>query len=149
MNRLSTRVTALFLTTLLAGCGGGDMKDADPKLVPVSGQVSYKGQPLPDGAITFIGDNDRAFTSRISSGSYTLMESISATGAIPGEYKVTVTRVEAPPSGGGAPDPAKGKDQALAKPKSLIPEKYSNKNETDLKATVPAGGKTIDFELKD
>ena len=148
MNRLSALATTLFLTTLLAGCGGGDAKDADPKLVPVSGKVTYKGSPLKDGYITFIGDKDRAFRSRISNGSYTLAESVSAKGAVPGEYKVTVVSEEAAASS-GAPDPTKGKDQEVAKPKSLIPEKYSKKTETDLKATVPAGGKTIDFELKD
>jgi hypothetical protein len=32
--------------------------------------------------------------------------------------------------------------------KQEIPAKYSDMNATELKATVPAGGGTIDFELK-
>ena len=149
MNRVSFLATALFLS-LLAGCGS-DAKDADSKLVPVSGKVTYNGESLKDGTITFIlnGDKSRAFTSPISNGSYTLVESVTAKGAIPGEYKVTVVSEIAPTGGSGTPDPSKGKDQELPKPESRIPVKYSNKDDTDLKATVPTGGKTIDFELKD
>jgi len=51
MNRLST-FTALAVALAVVGCS----KDGAPKYTNVSGTVTYNGQPLPKGQITFSTD---------------------------------------------------------------------------------------------
>src|SRR5947209_4541327 len=61
----SVPAVAALSFLLLAGCGGkGD----------VSGRITYKGEPIPWGRVTFVceGGDKPALSSRIRNGSYTV-----------------------------------------------------------------------------
>lgn len=89
MARLSRAVVVVALGLALAagvaGCGGGG-----PKRVGVSGTVTYAGQPVPTGTISFIGDADVVESSPIRDGKYTIAR------APVGPVKVTVSTPTAP-----------------------------------------------------
>jgi len=64
-----SRVTMLFTAVLLVACPG--CGDKGPPTGEVSGTVTFKGSPLPEGMITFINTDDaRAASTAILDGSY-------------------------------------------------------------------------------
>jgi hypothetical protein len=107
----------------------------------VSGQVTYKGKPVPHGTIAFIPDGATAATGEIGpDGSYTLTTFRKGDGAIPGTHRVVITALE---------DPATPVEAWSKLPPPIIPAKYLNLTTTDLRAEVKEGENTINFELND
>jgi hypothetical protein len=129
------------------------------KVVPVSGTVMYKGQPLEGASVSFWGDGSGrpALGLTDAAGKFKLSTYDPGDGAAPGDHKVTVsksimsgddswkkqeTMEEAAARGDNIPQP----------PKELhvIPKKYSEAATTDLKVTVPEGGaKDVVIEIKE
>ena len=125
----------LALAVLLAvpGCGG-------KKTATVSGKVTYRGQPVPMGAIYFNGlDSQLAMGILQNDGSFT------ATDVPLGEVKATV-RAQDPgvytqqmrSPGGAAP-------QASPAAFVAVPPRYADVNTTDLVYTI--AGDTQDLEV--
>lgn len=112
-----------------AGCGSGG-----PPTGSVSGKVTFNGQPLTAGIVTFV--NEEAGTGASGqldpSGSYRI-ESIRT-----GEYNVAVHQAPPPPDETG---------QRAELPKLNIPEKYLTPETSGLTATVNEGGNVRDFSL--
>ena len=122
-----------------AGCDAGT-----PTLVPVSGKVLYRNQPLPRGTIVFVPDADRGNNGLLAQGtiqgggSYTI-QTEGKSGAMPGWYRVTVIAVEST-SGFSL--------NGLAVPRSLVPERYRDPQLSDLACEVKAGQEnSINFNL--
>lgn len=129
-------ILGALLASGLGGCGGG----AD--MVRVTGHVTYDGQPLTTGEISFSSvDGGRIAMSGIDSkGNYELRTSTTVAGVAPGNYKVKIVAVEQQSgmSDDGKPFPAK----------RLIPEKYGDVATSGLTATVEKGKSKIDFDVK-
>lgn len=137
----------------LSGCGGDD----GVSRYAVSGTVTYKGERLDHGNITFTPNDvakGRVANSTIESGSYTLSSLGDRDGAVPGQYKVSVTSKEV--------DPSKIRDRPgrrVAKPKvvgkannderSLVPKKYETSQTSPLTAEVKPQSNSLSFELTD
>jgi hypothetical protein len=87
-HRLLT-VACLVALALLVGCG------KRTKTVPVSGIVKIDGVPLKDARVTFhpIDGGKMAFGNTDAEGRFTLTTSNSNDGAVPGQYRVTVSVV--------------------------------------------------------
>lgn len=140
-----------FLTSglllLAAGCGGGGLGDL-PELVPVSGTVTLDGKPLGGVTVTFtpVGSTRGDFCSGVTdaSGRYELQTQGKHKGAAVGEFKVTCSKLVMP-DGSDLPADAAAADVGGG---DLLPPQYSEEPESILKATVPAGGGEINFELK-
>src|SRR5437868_3529045 len=95
MLRMRGRLAAALLAGLglitILGCGDDTGLG---QRYPVSGTVTFKGQPLEKGRIDFIpvdSANGRPASGEIVGGSYSLTTAVSGDGAMPGQYKVTVT----------------------------------------------------------
>ena len=150
--------TALSACALLAILGCGD--DGLGKRYPVSGTVTYKGQPVENGSISFYasgaGSETRGAAGVITGGKYTLSTQSENDGAFPGDYLVAITARDADMSeaqanaakhGGSARQDDVAKAYATAK--SLIPKKYEVPEQSGLKAKVEAKSNTIPFDLTD
>src|SRR5262249_50753905 len=125
------------LTLFSAGCNQG------PKLGRVSGRVTYKGKPVPNGAITFLpSPSGPPATAGIQpDGTYTLETPGIGNGAVLGAHALMITALrEAPAVGPEERDPL---------PPPIIPIKYGNTSTSGLTAEVHEGDNTIDFDLKD
>jgi hypothetical protein len=142
----------LALSALLAlpGCGGGDETPANrPKPVPVSGTVLYNQKPVAGATVVFHPDgHSHAATAQTdNAGKYSLRTFAPNDGAVPGEYKVTVGKIEAP---SGGEEQETQVDAPPTKQSSLLPERYASPASSDLKASVTQGGDNkFDFDLKD
>lgn len=139
------RVLAVFFSATLAGlfvgCGSGE--DPRPATVPVQGKVTYQGQPVPKGTITFQSASGESAVGEIQpDGTYTLSTFKEKDGAIPGAHKVMIVA--------NTGDPTKmPSSPGYVAPKELVPQKYASLDTSGLEATVSKDKKTpYDFELK-
>lgn len=158
-------VLAAALTLMLAaGCSQSDDVERE-KTVPVSGTVTYKGAPVADASVGFVPDappgpnppGRGAFGRTDDQGRFQLMTFVAGDGVVPGNYKVTVTKVEgdtsAPQAEEGSDDyddPEAAGGSKPTEPKHLLPEKYADFRKSDLTASVKDGDpQEFTFELTD
>ena len=121
-------VTAVFLI----GCGPSGLK-----LNPVSGTVTFDGEPLPEGRIQFraVEGDQRAFSGAIEQGRYTVE-------TMPGKMAVEITASRIIPGKFDESNP--GEKTPVGE--MYIPARYNSA--TELTAEIPSGGvKQLDFTL--
>ena len=145
-----------FVAALALSLGGCSQKPASnrPQTVPVKGRVTLAGEPLAKATVSFQPDGKGNGASGITDdgGAFTLSTFAAKDGAVPGTYKVTVTKVDDTASGGdmtaaGYAPPTES--SAASKPKSLVPEQYADPAKSGLTAEVTTGAaNTFDFDLK-
>jgi hypothetical protein len=151
---------------LLSGC------NASSDTVPVTGKVTKGGQPIAGADITFIPtakEGKPAAGTTDASGVYTLTTSVHGDGALPGSYKVTITKFAG--SGGAGIEAGReatpqdldaiyrnmekqgknvmtpGKNLAT-KAQNEIAEKFANADSSGLSAEVKAGAaNSFDFDV--
>lgn len=134
-SRVPQRLTVLLVSLLLTGCGGddGSALQLPEKLIPVTGQVTLDGKPLPGALVLFLPPADqepwreaRGVTDQ--QGNYELIYYGEHKGTVPGEHEVRITA--------RAPDDIE---------KQIVPEKYNAKS--SLKETVTPETTKINFAL--
>ncbi|HEY7326704.1 MAG TPA: hypothetical protein VH592_03625 [Gemmataceae bacterium] len=125
------------LLFLFSGCGYFENAGS------VSGTVSYKGQSLSEGSVSFVSDNGKVVTGPIDKGGRYSVSSVPI-----GSAKVTVSVVGAdgtpPISFAGPPKSAQG---TTTGPK--IPVRYAVTATSGLQHSVTKGRQQFDIDLKD
>lgn len=126
---------APFLLVVVAGCGSGG-----PPRLRVVGAVTLDGQPLADGAISFMPTGKGVAAGATIAGGRYVVEG--ARGPTPGEYRVEIRA--------SAPSGKQVKDSfgqaSIAEMESIIPDRYNDK--TTLRAEITASGPNqFDFSL--
>lgn len=149
---------AVLCSLTLSGCGGGGSDG--PKTARVSGTVTLDGKPLAGATVFFTSEKFSGFGKTNAEGHYELVQ-----GAVPGNNKVYISKLEIPP--GMVLDPEAGMDLEQLKaaasgaqndpsrsgakiqgPKELVSEEFSNPQKSKLTFPVPDGGSTsADFRL--
>jgi hypothetical protein len=132
-------VCAVLLLTLV-GCAG-NTGQPPVELVPVEGTITLDGQPLAGASVMFGGGAAMGETD--DNGHYVLGQG-EKKGCPVGEYQVIIEKWVMPD---GSLYKSADMSPMDAGAKQEIPAKYSNMESTELKASVSAGGGTIDFEL--
>ena len=163
--RCGIRLLVLAGLCVCVGCGG----NAGIKgLVNVTGTVNYQGKPVDGATVSFAPEGTgRAASGRTdASGKFRLTTLNENDGALPGKYKVSVSKVEnldaasqltaedmAKMVGGGkaapsGPTPSKGGQSGGIK--HHVPEKYETPDKSGLTAEVTDGGANdFTFDLVD
>lgn len=148
-------VTGLMMAMLMVAVGCSSGVPAPPNLaptVPVSGTVTLDGKPLAGANITFVPETQAGFKGAIGrtddSGKYELNTDVgggkSSKGAIPGKYRITVSRLVKPD---GTPLPPDFKEPPMnVGAVESIPMKYFQ-GDTLLSYEVPAAGGTYEIQL--
>ena len=138
--RLISTVPVVGVCTILAIVGVGGCRNASSLDVhPVAGKVTFDGQPVEDGLITFNGvsGDTRGFAGRIERGLYKVE-------TFAGPMKVSITAQRE--------IPGKFIQAAPDQPKEPVREQYipTRYNEaTELQADVPRGGiRELNFDLE-
>ncbi|WP_437222298.1 hypothetical protein SH661x_002717 [Planctomicrobium sp. SH661] len=135
------------------GCFGY-RADSLPNIVPVSGTVTYNGKPLDHGTVMFTPEdivNGNSATGDIVDGKFTMATTASSPGVQIGKYKVAIvcTELHYPPQ---PVDPEKVKEIKIVpfKPlKSLIPERFTRVDTSQLEVEVVKGMERLTYDLKD
>jgi hypothetical protein len=125
----------VIAVAFLAGCSQG------PEMGQVSGKVTFQGQPVTEGSITFLNlaEGGSAGGDLKPDGTYTVLG-----GASPGEYTVVVN----PPVEIVDTDPGKSPPAPMEKNMPNIPLKYRMLGTSTLKTTIKAGPNTCDFDMQ-
>jgi hypothetical protein len=118
---------------IMAGC----QSEAGPPKGVVRGSVTFKGQPVKGGIITFF-QSGRPYLGKIQpDGSFKLSAAV-------GECQVTIEQREP-----GQPDPKAPPPGVLLPGKNLLPEKYAATHTSGLTFDVKPGTNKVDFDLKE
>ena len=149
------RFGCLVLALVFIGCGPA----ADPNretTVPVTGTVTYSGEPVEGAMVTFVtgaAEGRGAFGTTDASGKFSLMTYVAGDGAVPGSYRVKISKTVME----GAPSEEeikqydeKGAEPPFGQEKDMLPAKYKNEAESGLTAEVKEGAENnFPFELTD
>ena len=124
----------VFLVAITVGCSSG------PRTGKVQGKVSFEGNPVTEGLITFLNPKEGgAAEAEINKdGTYAVK-----VGVVVGDYLVVIT----PHTVLMDTDPGKSPPAPVEKPAPNIPQRYRQQGSTTLKAKVAEGMNTIDFEM--
>lgn len=80
--KLLSHLVFLFMVVLCAGCNHQEGR------LRVSGNVTFDGQPLPNGRILFLATNTgQSASSKIQAGAYNLSNDL---GLLPGKYRIEI-----------------------------------------------------------
>jgi hypothetical protein len=138
---VSRRVLAVPLAALLAvvpcGCSGGS------KLVKVTGTVTLDGAPLPEATLNFVpvsagAERARGYTG--PNGSFELL-------ALPGEYKVLISKVVSAAGKGKSVRGPGNRVEIKGPTKDALPSAYNTEAQTPFQCVVPPG-KELVFDVK-
>jgi hypothetical protein len=135
----------LLIAAAICGCGSGH-----PNVVPVSGAVTYQGQPVSGAQVNFMapGAARAAYGVTDAEGKFRLSTFGTDDGALIGSHIVTVAKPTETVTGAGmsADDPDGGYAAAMAQAakspavKSELPDKYANAQTSGLTAEVTQAG---------
>jgi hypothetical protein len=145
------RALFVFCVASFALLGACKKADTRPRRVPVSGMVVHRGQPVAEATVIFepVGSTPAATGKTDAAGRFQLTTFDASDGAVPGDYKVAVRKVQVTPGS----RPADAPDDLAAPPpdeKWLLPVKYGHTASSGLTATVKADAKNeFNFELTD
>jgi hypothetical protein len=138
------RLLLLFSLVALVGCSRGH------GTASVSGTVFYKNQPVNGATVNFLPKAQQpsakpAHGKTDASGRFTLTTYFGPddqpAGALPGEYAVTITKIDEPQ---GAFDPHRD-----TPPKNHLPPKYGTPQQSPLTATIKLGANRFEWKLED
>lgn len=133
----STMLTGVFLFTV--GCA--------ERYYPVSGVVTMDNAPFANGSITLIPEKGGApaFGGTDAQGHFTL-ETGNKQGVRAGGYKVTLQRFSTPRLN---PKDVEGRETPTDfTPMSLVPEKYTKAETTDVTISVPSTNDSYQIQIK-
>jgi hypothetical protein len=97
--------------------------------------VTFKGEPLPEGIVSFVTDKGTVHTGRCHEGKY-VVERVPI-----GPAKITVRQFVGPFAEAPRPPPAGGVKE--------VPLRYRSADDSGLRYTVVSGHQTHDLELTD
>ena len=134
-SRLVNLLSVCCAVFLAAGCSG-DGTEPLKNLVPVSGTITYDGEPLDQGVVSFapVEPGGQSATGKIVDGKFTMQTTVSAPGVVAGKYKVLVESTETLDSA-----PSTNPTDLYAKPKNLIPARYNDVKTSGLEIEVVSG----------
>jgi hypothetical protein len=135
-----TAFAAATLASMAFGCGSSE--PPTPPTIPVRGKVTYQGQPVPKGTVTYQPASGRPASGEIQpDGTYQLSTFGSKDGAVAGTYKIIIIA--------NSGDPSKmPSTPGYVPPKDLVPKKYSSLDTSGLEMIVSADRTSYDLDLK-
>ena len=165
MKRVRFMVAMIRCSLLaLAGCGGGGGLEG---VVDAGGTVTLDGQPVAGATVSFAPEGTGRHATALTgvNGKFELTTVHPGDGAIPGRYKITVSKITQPVDNSLPATQEEGMrrikeqlqkggeaavlKQAKEKPKNELPTKYSAAETSGLAAEIQSGrGNDIPLELK-
>jgi hypothetical protein len=154
------RLIAL-LSVVLAGFTGCSGSSEHPPTYPVSGTVTWKGQPLEGATLVFIPSDEKGESAAAKSdaqGKFEVTTFKQGDGARPGEYRVRVSKYEEVKRDPKAKNLTYEEEQAAPDfdptarptppPKNLLPKKYESESSSGITHTVTESPTTLNITIE-
>lgn len=145
---VASNFLVVFVGLTLLQCGGcSKQKPKDrPETIPVTGIVTYQGQPVEGVRLAFLADTPGAqggVALTGADGKFTAMTFDPGDGLVPGSFTVTAVKMV-----GG--ELTEASDAPPSPIKNMLPDKYSRRETSPLKVEVKKGEKNeFTFALED
>ncbi len=147
----------IALAVVFAFTQSGCSKESFPTTVPVTGVVTLDGKAVAEATVNLVpmsqtGKSASGITDAEGKFSVTtyMSPTFSPAGAMPGEYVISVIKMQYPEK---PPGMTQWEEQAWSdkagKPKSLLPKTYLDPMKSGLKVTVKNAAEALKLELKD
>lgn len=141
-------VWVVLLLPVLAGCGG-------KRTGFVTGKVTFRGQPVTSGAVTFYSEDGRVDSGQLSiEGNYTIAQAprgVVKVTVVPGQPRPAPKLNKSVPGGVSSVEHPKTEQPpthgARAGAPPNFPKKYHDPDKSGLTYTVTGGEQTIDIRL--
>jgi hypothetical protein len=149
---MSVRLLLLPFLVAIVGCGGGDQKPT----AKVQGKVTFNGQPVPGGTLSFApiaaekgNEPGKSASGGVNSdGTYVLSTYADKDGAVIGKHRVIYLAASAAAAAGANPDdPASGHSDETAAANPAPPSPFQGLIPKAAEVEVKSGSNTIDIEL--
>jgi hypothetical protein len=149
------RLSWILGLACVLGCSSSDSTEQTPwgidssSLVPVKGVITLNGKPLAKAIVAFMSKTGIPGVAETGEdGRYTL-ETTNLPGAIPGDYKVSISYLVSPEgqSQGLGARSAMVQSPAMRAAVEQLPTEYSDLNRSKLSAHVGSQGGTFDFDV--
>ncbi len=142
------RHVGFVLVLSLCGCGSASVRPEHVKTVPVSGILTFQGNPLPDFQVVFTPtDGSRPARGKTdAAGKFVLGTNKPGDGSSAGTSKISVAFDPVPEIDSSMAEPIDD-PRKMPKPKANVPAKYNNPETSELVVDVPAGGLS-DYKLE-
>lgn len=139
---------AALLGIFAGGCGSKGRPTIPTE--PVEGTVTLNGAPLGKAEILFVAqspgaENATALSNENGKFTLTSLNGEPGKGALPGEYKVTVSKTETKVLAQPKKDPNLG--EVWTEDTQLVPAIYMSPDKTPLQATIQKGKNTVELKL--
>jgi hypothetical protein len=141
---MKLRIVAILAIAFAAGCGESNLQQPT---FPVSGTLTYEGQPVAGATIVFHPTDKSKFkwderpqAKTDADGKFTVFTYKPGDGAPAGDYKVAVALIVVGDDGDDQVKRTKGKPASL-------PAKYADPAQSGLTATVSASTSPVDLKL--
>jgi len=142
--RIAAAVICVVSSMIIVGCGSDG-----PQRTVISGNVTYRGEPIPEGSITFAAKDSSTRTSMaaaIEDGEYRL----DALGGLPvGAYRVVIVASRPLSDSEMQSKLAAGMTGPALAPQQYIPKKYNTESKLEVTVEPGSGSLTHNFELTD
>lgn len=161
MNRVHV-FTCVALLAGLVSLSGCESKPDNPPTFPVTGTVTYKGNPVPNATVSLSPldmNIQGASGTTDENGKFEVMTFEPGDGAMPGEYQVRVSAYELvaePTEAAASEEPLTLEDEEamydgqedVEPSQNLLPKKYENAATSGLTHTVPEAASELILDLK-
>lgn len=142
-------LVVLVSTAFNYGCGSSEAPIE--KSVPVSGLLTFQGQPLSGYRVTLVPEDGRRAASGVTDekGHFVLSTNTVGDGAPPGRSKVSVAWEGPPQEDAGGLDQPVEDPRLIPKPPVPLPPKYANPDESGVAVEIPPDGiEDLKIELR-
>jgi hypothetical protein len=143
--------------------GGCSRMSDRPETAPVTGRVTYRGEPVSGATVAFVAEGAPRFGGGVTdeTGQFELTTFQPGDGAVVGKHVVTVVKQEgeetrlpiddrlSPEERSRAIDKAMEEAFKRGPPRSLLPKKYADSKTSDLRFEVVQGENEFDIRLVD
>lgn len=122
----------------------------DPaKLVPASGFVKVRGEPIAGAVVTLMNSSGIPSVGETGSDGRFALETASRKGALPGKYQVAISYMVSPAGKpqGLASRSAMVRTEEMREAVEVLPPEYSDLKKTKLTAEVGQQGANLDFDI--
>ncbi len=140
---MNQRLVLVIVGAVAVACAIGIGCRSGIELLPVSGVVTLDGKPVEQATVLFKPESGPVAYGQTDSAGRFELTTAGRKGAVPGKHKVSITKTKV--TGVGNDEMV---DPEKVKTEWIVPQKYTDPEQSGLTAEVARGKTSFEFQLK-